>query len=160
MTSTQGQRKWLGAFLISLSLVSGIGSGFFWHSYRSGEVVRPIERNVLFELLIDDKNCDSGISRDWFDGAYLINESKEKIQSLTNIFLDLNCSEDSEIMKVTFVVKPTISPVYRLVLFQNREKTMDDILTVTEVVTGDSTGIPSLLEVISADCAIGQHLCN
>jgi len=161
MTNSPGQRKLLGAFLVSLSLVSGTAAGILWHSFRSGEVVRPIERKLEFQLLIEDKDCDSGISRDWFDGAHLVNESGEKIQSLTNIFLDIECDKDSDILRVRFVVEPTKSPIYRLVLFTSADKSDDRVLKLTEVLSGNILGANAELGAIaSADCSSEERLCD
>jgi len=160
MSNNSGKQMWVSVFLCVVALAVGVSSGILWYSFRNGEVVRPIERKLIFELLIDDKNCDSGISRDWFDGAYLVNESREKIQTLTNVSFDLDCSKDSEILRVSFVIEPTTSPNYRLVLFKTQEKSRDHILELAEVVTGDDFGFTNLLDVISADCSIKERLCN
>ena len=100
LKSEPGKRK---LFVISLSLALfavGAAAGFGWYSNKNSEVVRPIERKLMLEIFVTDKNCDSGINSDWFDGAFLANESGKKIQTLTGAVFEFECSKDSDILNV------------------------------------------------------------
>ena len=151
-------------FRILLSLVlfgAGLAAGFGWYSFRNSEDVRPIERKLLLEILITDKNCDSGIDSGWFDGAFLANESGKKIQTLTGAVFDFECSKDSEILSVYYIVKPTDSWIYRIVLFNTQDMSRDAVLKSTTVVKGrEGTGIPEFDVFISTDCSGKERLCE
>ena len=161
MNDQTNKQVWVSVVYCIVALIVGIATGIGWYSFRNGEVVRPIERKLELSLSIEDKDCDSGISRDWFDGARLVNESGEKIQSLTNIFVDFECSKDSNLLGVAFVIEPTKSPIYRLVLFTSADMADDRVLKLTEVITGSVSGSNARLGTsISADCSTQERLCD
>ena len=159
MTNDQGQRKWLGVLLVSLSLISGIAAGFFWHSFRSGEVVRPIERNVLISIYVDDKNCDSGLTTDWFNGAKFVNEIGETITSISNLSLD-SCSKEFEFYMATALVRPGRSWAYRLVLYSDPEKTSDSALKLRTIVGLKFSDTSEVWFSVSTDCTNNERFCN
>ena len=161
LKSEPGKRK---LFVILLSFVlffAGTATGFGWYSYRNNEVVRPIERKLRLTIYVRDENCDSGINSDWFKRAFLANESGKKIQTLGSATFDLECSKLDELRREYYIVNPTDSWIYRIVLFNTQEMLSQEVLQSTTVVIGDDTiGLPEITVFVSADCSGTERLCE
>lgn len=155
--SFNGKQVSISAIICILALGVGVVFGVSWHSFTNNGRPRTIERSVMVFLFVDDKNCDSGATSDWFNSAKLLSETGETVATLSNFFLG-SCSEELEFFYAQAMVRPGSEWVYRLALFTGSEKTSDRVFKTKSSVSNDD--IVQVRFSVSTDCTNNERFCD